>query len=149
MRYLFAVAVLGLAAALTYSFAPPEVVQAQAPTSQSPSRGSDLLKGGGHGIVKTSADLPIGGLMVQLISDSTSVRTTVYTDPLGRYEFPKLDTGQYTLRLARPIEFRNYSRRNVRIDGSTALADIVVDRVSTSEFVPPTPDILPQLSEAE
>ena len=150
MRHLFAVAVLGLAAALTYSLAPPvEVVQAQAPTSQSPSSGSDLLKGGGHGIVKTSADLPIGGLMVQLISDSTSVRTTVYTDPLGRYEFPKLDTGQYTLRLARPIEFHNYSRRNVRIDGSTALADIVVDRVSTSEFVPPTPDILPQLSEAE
>lgn len=149
MRRVFLIAVLGFAAALTSSFVPAsEVVQAQAPAARTAAARADLT-GGPRGAVKTSQGLPIGGLMVQLISDKNSIRTTVYTDQLGRYEFPKLESGTYTLRLARPIEFKNYRRDNVRIDGATALPDIVTDRVSNTEYVPPTADILPQLSEAE
>src|SRR5581483_5688764 len=59
--------------------------------------------GGVKGVVKTSKGQPIDGLMVQLISDKTSIRTTVYTNELGQFEFPKLETGYYTLRLARPL----------------------------------------------
>ena len=150
MRRILLTAVVVFAAAVTSSFVTSShVALAQGPGARPAANGSNYLKGGPTGKVKTSQGLPIGGLMVQLIAQKTSVRTTVYTDPLGRYEFPKLEPGDYTLRLARPIEFHAYRRDNVRIDGATGLADIVVDRVSKSEFVPPTPDILPQLSEAE
>jgi virginiamycin B lyase len=149
MRRAFLVAVLGFAAALISSFVPPAPgLQGQTPGHRGGANGH-YLTGGPRGAVKTSQDLPIGGLMVQLISEQTSVRTTVYTDQHGRYEFPTLDRGEYTLRLARPIEFRSYRRDDVRIDRATVLADIVVDRVTGGEYVPPAPDILPQLSEAE
>ncbi len=149
MRRVLSIAVLGFAAAVTSSFVPAlDVVQAQAPAARAAAARSDLV-GGPRGAVKTSEGLPIGGLMVQLISDKNSVRTTVYTDQLGRYEFPKLESGTYTIRLARPIEFKNYSRTGIKIDGATMLADIVTDRVSQSEYLPPTPELMPQLSPSE
>ena len=113
------------------------------------SGGSRAFRGGPAGSVKTVEGRPVGGLMVQLISDRSSIRTTVYTDPLGRYEFPVLESATYTLRLARPLEFRRYQRDAVRIDRATPLADIIVERVADGEFLPPTPDILPQLTGAE
>jgi hypothetical protein len=51
------------------------------------------MRGGPNGIVKTvlrGTELPVDGLMVQLISHKTSIRTTVYTNELGQFEFPKL-----------------------------------------------------------
>jgi hypothetical protein len=37
----------------------------------------------------------------------------------------------------------------VRVDGATAFPDIVVEKITESEYLPPTPDILPQLTGAE
>ena len=45
----------------------------------------------------------------------------------GKYEFPPLETGDYVLRLARPLEFKPYRKDSVRIDGQTSLPEIVVD----------------------
>ena len=107
------------------------------------------LRGGPRGVVRTADRRPVGGLMVQLISASTSIRTTVYTDELGRYEFPPVDAGEYTLRLPRPLEFQRHVRGGIRIDGPTALPDIVAERVTKGPFLPPTASILTQLTGAE
>jgi virginiamycin B lyase len=111
--------------------------------------GNSYLRGGPQGVVKTARGYPVEGLMVQLISQKSSIRTTVYTNQQGRYEFPRMDSGDYVLRVVRPLEFRPYRRDSVRIDGATALPEIVVEKITESEYLPPTPDILPQLSGAE
>ena len=138
--FAFAVGLIGVVSVAALTSPEPEQVSA---------RGSRALRGGPAGVVKTTDERPVGGLMVQLISDQTSIRTTIYTDALGRYEFPVLESGSYTLRLARPLEFRRYQRDAVRIDGATPLADIIVERVADGDFLPPDPDILPQLTGAE
>ena len=138
--FAFAVGLIGVVSVAALTSPEPEQVSA---------RGSRALRGGPAGVVKTTDERPVGGLMVQLISDQTSIRTTIYTDALGRYEFPVLESGSYTLRLARPLEFRRYQRDAVRIDGATPLADIIVERVADGEFLPPDPEILPQLTGAE
>ena len=68
--------------------------------------------------------------MVQLVAPGTAIRTTVYTNVDGRYEFPVLDAGGYTLRIARPLDFKPYVKEGVRIDGATRLDDIVLERVT-------------------
>lgn len=113
-------------------------------------RRSDLI-GGPMGVVKTvlrGDEQPVDGMMVQLISDRTAIRTTVYTNEQGQFEFPRLESGEYVLRIARPMEFRRYLRR-VRIDGPVRLPDIVLERMSDSPFIQPTRDVLAQLSGAE
>ena len=122
-------------------------ITAQAPASAA-SAPAHLL-GGARGTVKTSKGQPVEGIMVQLISTQSAIRTTVYTSEFGTYEFPRLTAGDYTLRLARPLEYRPYRKDAVRIDGATRLPEIVVERVTNSEYLPPTPDIVPQLSGAE
>ena len=107
------------------------------------------LLGGPHGIVRTSKGYPIEGIMVQLISRKTSIRTTVYTNPLGQYEFPKLETGMYTLRIPRPLEFRPYQNDSVHVEGANELEKIVLERMTDSQFLPPTPEIITQLTDAE
>lgn len=87
--------------------------------------------------------------MVQLISEKSAIRTTVYSDGLGNFEFPKLDTGAYTLRIARPLEFHPYVKEAVRIDGATRLEDILLERVTQAEQLPATPEITAQLTGAE
>jgi virginiamycin B lyase len=99
-------------------------------------------------MVKSSAGVPLEGILVQLIAPN-SVRTTVYSNEEGRFEFPRLQAGSYTLRIARPLEHLPFRRDSVRIDGATLLEDIVLERVSNSEYLPPTPEILGQLSGAE
>jgi len=113
------------------------------------SAASRRLLGGANGVVKNTKGFPVEGLMVQLIEQKTSIRTTVYTNSQGRYEFPRLDAGDYVLRLARPLEFKPYRKDSVRIDGATALPGIIVENISTSEYLPPTDDILPQLTGSE
>jgi hypothetical protein len=152
MRRLMFVPLLAVAAA-----AAAVVISAQTITTSSPAaaRGRSApaangrLQGGAYGVVKNAKGFPIEGLMVQLISQKTSIRTTVYTNQQGTYEFPVLDRGDYVLRLARPLEFRPYRKDSVHIDGRTALPEIVVEKVTESEYLPPTPDILPQLTGAE
>jgi streptogramin lyase len=99
--------------------------------------------------VRTSKGEPLEGIMVQLVSPKTAIRTTVYTNEEGRYEFPVVETGLYTLRIARPLEFKPYVKESIRIDGATQLEPIVLQRVSETEVLPPTSDILAQLTGAE
>src|ERR1700722_13709182 len=106
------------------------------------------LAGGATGVVKIpSGDSP-EGVGVQLIAPN-GVRTTVYTDAQGHYEFPKMQTGEYTLRIPTPLLFKPYVVNSVHIDGASKLDDIVLERVSDSDALPATPDIERQLSGAE
>src|SRR6266849_1162787 len=88
------------------------------------------LLGGPKGLVKSAKGEPLEGIMVQLIAQKNAVRTTVYSDHDGHYEFPKLDTGAYTLRIARPREFQPYVREAVEISGAMALPEIALERVT-------------------
>ena len=106
------------------------------------------LSGGATGIVKIpSGDSP-EGIGVQLIAPN-GIRTTVYTDAQGHYEFPKMQTGDYVLRVPTPLLFKPYVVNSVHIDGASKLEDIVLERVSDSDALPATPDIERQLSGAE
>jgi streptogramin lyase/mono/diheme cytochrome c family protein len=106
------------------------------------------LSGGATGTVKiTSGDRP-EGIGVQLIAPN-GVRTTVYTDAGGHFEFPKMQTGNYTLRIPTPLMFKPYVIDSVHIDGASKLDDIVLERVSDTDALPATPDIERQLSGAE
>ena len=84
------------------------------------------LLGGPTGIVKSATGDMLEGMMVQLISKKTAIRTTVYSDADGRYEFPKLDPGTYTLRIALPREYQPFAKDTVEIKGSDKLDDITL-----------------------
>jgi hypothetical protein len=111
-----------------------------------PLRGN--VSGGPKGSVRGANGDKLEGIMVQLIAPN-AVRTTVYSDENGQYEFPKLPAGAYTLRIAKPLQFVPYQRDSVKIDGATALDDIVLEPRYASDFLPPAPDILPQLTGSE
>ncbi|MCH8266792.1 MAG: carboxypeptidase regulatory-like domain-containing protein [Acidobacteria bacterium] len=104
------------------------------------------LLGGPRGAVRSAVGEPLEGIMVQLISQETAIRTTVYSNKAGQYEFPKLADGSYTLRIARPMEHKPYQRNSLSINGATTIEDIVLERVSDTEFLPPTPEIAAQLT---
>lgn len=106
------------------------------------------LSGGATGIVRVASGDSPEGIMVQLIAPN-GVRTTVYTNDDGRYEFPKMETGAYTLRIANPLEFKPYRRDAIQIDGATKLDDIVLDRIAKTRALPPTPEVEAQLSGEE
>ena len=107
------------------------------------------LTGGPTGLVKNARSEPIEGIMVQLISDTTAIRTTVFSHEDGRYEFPKVASGSYTLRVARPREFYPWSKEKVQISGADALEDITLLRITQSEFLPPFPEVAAQLTGSE
>jgi virginiamycin B lyase len=111
-----------------------------------PLRGN--LRGGPEGTVHSTRGDALEGIMVQLIAPN-SVRTTVYSNQDGQYEFPKLPAGSYTLRIARPLQFLPYQRDAVKIDGASALDDIVLEPRYATDYLPPAPDILPQLTGSE
>jgi len=119
-------------------------------SARAQSSGSPLL-GGVRGVVKANQDQLLEGMMVQLVSHKNSMRTTVFSSRDGRFEFPRLEAGWHTLRIARPLEFKPYQRDSVWIEGSGALDDIVLEKMDliASEFLPPTPEIMAQLSDAE
>src|SRR3989304_5297787 len=105
------------------------------------------LLGGPQGVVRSTRGDQLEGIGVQLVSSKTAIRTTVYTNDQGRYEFPKLEAGSYTLRITRPLEFRPYLKDSVTISGATALGEMVLEPVApNSDYLPPTPEILAQLS---
>jgi virginiamycin B lyase len=107
------------------------------------------LTGGPRGTVKNARGEPLEGIMVQLISDTTAIRTTVFSHDDGRYEFPKVAAGSYTLRIARPREFYPWSKEKVQISGADALEDITLLRITQSEFLPPFPEVAAQLTGSE
>jgi len=105
------------------------------------------LSGGATGAVKIPDAESVEGIRVQLVAPN-GVRTTVYTNAAGRYEFPRMEPGEYIQRVATPIEFKPY-RRSVRIDGAAKLDDIHLERTSNTEDLPPTSDVEGQLSGSE
>jgi virginiamycin B lyase len=106
------------------------------------------LHGGATGVVKISSGDSPEGIGVQLIAPN-GVRTTVYTNATGKFEFPLMKAGSYTLRIPTPLMFQPYVRESVAISGATKLDDIVLDRVSKDDALPATPEIQSQLSSAE
>jgi virginiamycin B lyase len=106
------------------------------------------LSGGARGVVRIISGDSAEGIGVQLIAPN-GVRTTVYTNEEGRYEFPKMKAGLYTLRIPTPLAFKPYRRDSVEIEAATKLDDIVLERVSETDALPPTTEIESQLSSAE
>jgi virginiamycin B lyase len=127
-----------LAVALALFFTPAALAQS----------GHKLL-GGPRGIVKSSKGDLLEGMMVQLVSQKNAIRTTVYTDADGRYEFPKLDAGSYTLRVAQPRDYRPYVKEKVEISGASQLDEIVLTRITNGELLPHTPEIAAQMTGSE
>jgi streptogramin lyase len=110
--------------------------------------GSRLL-GGPKGVVKSANGDLLEGMMVQLIAHQSAIRTTVYSDANGCYEFPKLAAGTYTLRIAQPREFQPYVKEPVEISGPTQLDDIMLERVTNSDLLPPYREIVAQMTGSE
>jgi len=106
------------------------------------------LSGGATGIVRVASGDSPEGVGVQLVAPN-GVRTTVYTDEEGHFEFPKMQTGDYILRIPTPLLFKPYRIDSVHIDGATKLDDIVLERVSDSDNLPATSEIERQMSGAE
>jgi streptogramin lyase/mono/diheme cytochrome c family protein len=106
------------------------------------------LSGGATGTVRVASGDSPEGVMVQLIAPN-GVRTTVYTNEEGKYEFPKMQAGSYILRIANPLEFKPYRRDSVHIDGPAKLEDIVLERIIKTRSLPATPEVEAQLSGEE
>jgi virginiamycin B lyase len=106
------------------------------------------LRVGPKGTVHSTRGDALEGIMVQLIAPN-AIRTTVYSNQDGQYVFPKLPAGSYTLRIAKPLQFLPYQRDAVKIDGATALDDIVLEPRYATDYLPAAPDILPQLTGSE
>jgi streptogramin lyase/cytochrome c5 len=106
------------------------------------------LSGGATGVVRIASGDSPEGIGVQLVAPN-GVRTTVYTDEHGHFEFPKMETGDYILRIPTPLMFKPYRIDSVHIDGATKLDDIELERVSNTDALPATPEIESQLSGAE
>ena len=107
------------------------------------------LTGGPQGVVKSTKGELLEGIMVQLIAKKSAVRTTVYSNADGRYEFPVLDAGTYTLRIARPREFHPFVKEGIEIKGATPLSDILLDYVTDQDTLPPLPQIMAQMTGSE
>jgi virginiamycin B lyase len=107
------------------------------------------LLGGPKGVVKPAKGDLLEGIMVQLVAQKSAIRTTVYSNADGRYEFPKLEPGPYTLRIAQPREFHPYVKENIAIDGQAPLEEITLSRVTSGELLPPSPEIAAQMTGSE
>ena len=134
---------LALFAALTLTLA---IVAAALPAK---AQSSNPLLGGPHGVVKSADGGPLEGMMVQLIAKNTAIRTTVFTDADGHYEFPKLAAGAYVLHIAQPREFFPYARDPVEITGADPLSDIILARITKADVLPPYPEIVAQMTGSE
>lgn len=110
----------------------------------------DTLSGGAGGVVRVASGDSPEGIAVELIAPN-GVRTTVYTNDKGSYEFPRMHAGSYILRIPTPREYKPYRRDSVKIEGAVKLEDIVIERVSDSraDTLPPTREIESQLSGEE
>ncbi len=116
---------------------------------------TSAVRGGARGVVQLANGHPLEGIKVQLIAPN-AVRTTVFTDADGRYEFPALQTGSYTLRIATPLPYKAFVREDVSISGAPTLDPIVValvpsaiDPVIIRGALPPTLEVMSQMSGAE
>src|SRR5207247_4757301 len=106
------------------------------------------LNGGATGVVRIKSGDSPEGVGVQLIAPN-GVRTTVYTDAAGKFEFPRMQAGAYTLRIPTPVPFKPFRRDSVSIEGAAKLEDIVLERIADSDNLPASPERESQLSSAE
>src|SRR5882724_973599 len=106
------------------------------------------LTGGTTGMVRIASGDSPEGIGVQLVAPN-GVRTTVYTSADGKFEFPKMQAGSYTLRIPTPVPFKPYRRDSVSINDATKLDDILLERVADSDNLPASPELESQLSSAE
>ena len=106
------------------------------------------LNGGATGVVRIKSGDSPEGVGVQLIAPN-GVRTTVYTDAAGKFEFPRMQAGAYTLRIPTPVPFKPFRRDSVSIEGAAKLEDIVLERIADSDNLPASPELESQLSSAE
>ena len=118
-----------------------------APAHAQSERGVAL--GGPNGLVKSSKGELLEGMMVQLIAARSAIRTTVFSNEDGHYEFPRLAAGIYTLRIAQPREFHSFVKDKIEINGATRLDDIVLVRAVNGELLPPSPEIAAQMTGSE
>jgi streptogramin lyase/mono/diheme cytochrome c family protein len=130
----------------------PRYVAASAPAGTNPAKRA--LRGGPWGLVRSSDGVAVEGMGIQLIAARTNIRTTVYTDDNGRYEFPPLEAGSYTLRVTRPLEFEPYQKDTVTLRGADHLDDVVLRRLvsgtdTLASYLPPTPGVVAQLTGVE
>src|ERR1700686_457697 len=106
------------------------------------------LTGGATGMVRIASGDSPEGVGVQLVAPN-GVRTTVYTNGDGKFEFPKMQAGSYTLRIPTPVPFTVYRRDSVAINGAAKLDDILLERFADSDNLPASPELESQLSSAE
>src|SRR5437879_129510 len=125
---------------------PPPNPWYRAQTNKWPVQSS--LNGGATGVVRIKSGDSPEGVGVQLVAPN-GVRTTVYTDGAGKFEFPKMQAGSYTLRVATPVPFKPYRRDSVSIDGATKLGQIVLERVDDSDNLPASAALESEPSGAE
>ena len=115
---------------------------------------SAALYGGVHGVVREANGDALGGVGVQLIAPN-GVRTTVFTDENGGYEFPAMRTGAYFLRIATPLSYKPYERLGVTVAGNSRIDDIVLEPIPEAGSgmlpgaLPSTQEVASQLSGAE
>lgn len=138
-----------------YHNTPQPVVQSQGrnfrggPWGFVRSAGGAALKGVRGRVEGTAEGMPLEGIMVQVRRQNSNIATTVYTDAQGRYEFPKLPPGQYSLRVARALEFKPYRRGSVVINEAAKFDDIALERITQAELLPASPELEVQLSGSE
>lgn len=121
------------------------------------------LWGGAAGEVRSVSGQLLEGIKVQLIAPN-GVRMTVFTNAQGRYEFPEMQAGAYTLRIATPAPYKAYRREGVQVAGNTTLEQIVLEPIPNpmgegfperagegmlTGALPATQEILSQMSGSE
>jgi virginiamycin B lyase len=113
-------------------------------------RSGGKLSGGPSGVVRTAKGELLEGVAVQLVAPN-NVRTTIYSNDRGKFEFPEAAPGAYTLRIATPREFKPYRKNAVNISGPNKLDDIVLEYATDAknETLAPTREIESQLSGVE
>src|SRR5262249_6898509 len=94
---------------------PPPNPQYTSVAQTPPAQTKQSLVGGARGMLSVSTGGAVEGVGVQLISARSHIRTTVYSNADGKYEFPVLESGDYTLRIPLPREFKPYVRESVKI----------------------------------
>ncbi len=80
------------------------------------------------GIVTSEEEGAMGGVLVSAKLDGSTIKTTVVTDPMGRYAFPadRLEPGSYRIE-TRAIGYNLRGPRNVEVaDGGATSADIAL-----------------------
>ncbi len=93
------------------------------------------------GIVSSEEEGAMGGVLVSAKRDGSTMKTTVVTDPMGRYAFPadRIEPGNYKLEI-RAIGYNLRGPRTVEVTGDATHADIALR---------PTGNIAAQLTNAE